>query len=318
MQSQDGTFVGVEHQSQTDLDQTLNKSFADGMQFAWDATSLKLAEECPRKYYYTMIERWYSPKRSIHLEFGGIYATALEHFYKLKFSGMSIEDALESVVLEALIASWHDGKWYPEETLKTRENLIRTIVWYVDEFRNEEMKVITLSDGRPAIEHSFSLEVDDGYMFCGHLDRIVEWGHNPYVMDQKTTKSTISSYYFDGYNPDIQMSMYTFAGKMIFHLPVKGVIIDAAQIAVGFTRFMRGPTFRSQGQLNEWYDDMLLLIENTRRMTKENHFPMNTSSCGNYGGCLFRPICSRDPSVRENFLKADFVQGRVWDPLERR
>lgn len=304
-----------------------NKSFdAHGCQYAWDATSLKLAEECPRKYYYQMIEGWQSASRSnVHLRFGSLYATALEHYYKHRALGLSSQEALEEVVLEALLDTWdrteenpEGSPWVSDHAAKTRENLIRTIIWYVDQFENEATEVVMLADGKPAVELSFSLEVDDGIVFCGHLDRLVTYAHDKYVMDQKTTGSTISNNYFDGYNPDIQFSMYTFAGQSVFHIPLRGVIIDAAQIAVGFSRFERGFTFRSASQLSEWYDEMLTLIETTQGYARENHFPMNRSSCGNYGGCPFRKVCSRDPAVRPNFLAADFVKGPSWDPLDRR
>lgn len=320
------------------------KSFTPetNLQFAWDATSLKLAEECPRKYYYQMIEGWRSAAATnVHLRFGSHYATALEHYYKHRALGMTSEEALEEVAREALLSTWDyeteptvegdegfpsgvniipgSGRpWISDRSDKTRENLIRTIVWYVDQFENEPIEVIHLADGKPAVELSFSLEVDDGIVFCGHLDRLVNYAREPYVMDQKTTGTAISNYYFDGFNPDIQFSMYTFAGQAIFHTPVRGVIIDAAQIAVGFSRFERGFTFRSKSQITEWYDEMLALIERTRGYANENHFPMNRSSCGNYGGCAFRRVCSRDPGVRPNMLAADFVKGERWDPLERR
>lgn len=318
-----------------------NKSFdAHGCQYAWDATSLKLAEECPRKYYYQMIEGWRPASASnVHLRFGSLYATALEHYYKHRALGLSSQEALEEVVLEALLDTWDErlyeeeleedqpeprpvigsgAPWVSDHAAKTRENLIRTIIWYVDQFENEATEVVMLADGKPAVELSFSLEVDDGIVFCGHLDRLVTYAHDKYVMDQKTTGSTISNNYFEGYNPDIQFSMYTFAGQSVFHIPLRGVIIDAAQIAVGFSRFERGFTFRSASQLSEWYDEMLTLIETTQGYARENHFPMNRSSCGNYGGCPFRKVCSRDPAVRPNFLAADFVKGPSWDPLTRR
>ena len=38
-------------------------------------------------------------------------------------------------------------------------------------------------------------------------------------------------------------------------------------------------------------------------------------SCGNnYGGCVFKGICNKDPVVREKFLETDFEK-RVWDPM---
>jgi len=299
----------------------MNKSFdATGAQFAWDATSLSAAEKCLRYYHYKHIEGWFQPEKSFHLRFGGHYATALEHFYKHRALGDDIDTALEKVVLEALIDTWDGeaGPWQSPDPAKNRENLIRTIVWYVEQFGQEHIDVIKLSDGRPAVEYSFSLDVDGGYVFSGHIDRLVTYAGDPYVMDQKTTGGAISSYYFDNFSPDIQMSMYTFAGKAVYNIPVRGVIIDAAQIMVGFTRYERGFTFRTESQLHEWYDDMMRLIERARKATHENHFPMNRASCGNYGGCEFRSICSRSPEVRQNFLAASFKQGPTWDPLTRR
>lgn len=308
-----------------------NKSFDIGGQFVWDATSLSLAQTCARKYQLKMIEGWQPRKKSVHLVFGGHYATALEHYYKFRALGDTLDEALEKIIFETLCNTWErpiqlDGvdpigegnPWDSGDSIKTRETLIRTIIWYVDQFAESAVKVILDSDGKPLVERSFTLNVDDEIVFAGHLDTCVEYASAPYVMDQKTSKSTISAYYFEGYRPDIQMSMYTFAGKAIFKLPVKGVIIDAAQIAVGFSRFERGFTFRTEAELDEWYHDMMILVERIRKMTAENYFPMDRTACGNYGGCEFRGVCSRDPAVRRQFLLADFTQGPTWDPLDRR
>jgi hypothetical protein len=308
-----------------------NKSFQDGVQYVWDATSITLADTCLRKYQLKMIEGWTYPQRSVHLIFGGLYATALEHYYKHRASGLSSQESLILVVQEALYNSWNyevdeHGQPIPDtgapiefaHNAKTRENLIRTIVWYVDQFEDESIEVVHLATGKPAVELSFTLPVDSGIFFAGHIDRLVEYSGDKYVMDQKTTGGTITSNYFDGFNPDIQMSMYTFAGRMIYNIPVKGVIIDAAQINVGFTRFERGFTFRSDSQLDEWYAEVLGTIERTQAATRRGFFPKNTTACGNYGGCEFRRVCSRSPEVRKNFLAADFVRGPTWDPLDRR
>lgn len=304
----------------------------EGVQFAWDSTSIKLAETCLRKYKYKMLDGWQPFRKSVHLLFGGWYASALESYYKYVADGMAADEALEEIVAEALVETWEyefdeDGlqiegsgaPWQSDHNTKTRENLIRTIVWYLDQFgEDDSCSTVILSSGAPAVEHSFRLEADNGIILSGHLDRLVEYQHHPYVQDQKTTGTTISGRFFDGFNPDTQMSLYTFAGKAIFGVPVKGVMIDGAQIAVGFTRFERGFTFRTDAQLNEWYDDTMQVIERAQAATRENNFPLNPSSCGNYGGCEFRHICARSPEVREQFLKADFERGERWDPLKVR
>lgn len=298
-------------------------SFEDGVQIAWDATSLELAQTCLRKYYYTMILGVTPKSRSVHLLFGGIYASALELFYKLRAEGIEYEAAVRQTVRHALEESWDREANSPKDfndTKKTRPNLIRTIVWYIDQFAAETedgIKTYHLQNGKPAVELSFSLEAGDDIIFCGHLDRVVEYGDALYVMDQKTTGGTIGPYFFEQFKPNMQMSMYTWAGQVVLHSPVKGVIIDGAQIAVGFTRFERGITTRTKDELQEWFESVHYIVGNAQAASRRNEWPMNTSACGNYGGCPFRLVCSRSPQIRESYLRSEYTS-HVWDPIKRR
>lgn len=310
---------------------TTSQFDSDGLQFAWNSTSIKLAQECLMKYKLITLDGWQSPTLSLHLRFGQHYASALENYHKAIADGVDPDNALEDIVHETMIATWdyeldENGEaiegtgapWETGDTAKNRPNLIRSIIWYLDHFSDDSMKTIILANGSPAVEHSITVEVDNGLLFTGHIDRLVEYAHNPYVQDQKTTKTTLTQRYFEGYSPDTQMSMYTFIAKAAFNIPVHGVVIDAAQIAVGFTRFERGFTFRSPKQLDEWYNNSMHDIERARQATRDNFFPMNPTACSNYGGCMFRRACSRSPEVREQFLKADYVKGTPMNPLEQR
>ena len=49
-----------------------------------------------------------------------------------------------------------------------------------------------------------------------------------------------------------------------------------------------------------------------------DYWPKNDKSCGNYGGCPFQVICSRDPKVRSEFIKHEGFYKRHWNPLENR
>jgi hypothetical protein len=304
------------------------------VQYAWDSTSLGLYKECPRKYYYQMI-LGYRPKSlggSPHLRFGQIYHSALESYDRYRVQGRSHDDALSFAVLNAMMDSWdyHDdkpsGPWVSDHSLKNREFLIRSIIWYLEEFADDAAHTVILANGKPAVELSFRMELDSDIMLCGHLDRVVEFAGDTYVMDRKTTTTTLSQRYFDQYNPDNQMSLYTVAAKVIYNTPVKGVIIDAAQIAVGFTRFSRGFTFRTEGQIEEWLAATKgWIVEAQERADGSARnildplvwWPQNEKACGNYGGCPFRSVCSRDPRVRQNFLESNF-EVNPWNPLAAR
>ena len=303
-------------------------SFEGTVQTCWDATSLDLAMTCSRKYYYSMIRGIRSKETSVHLIFGGLYATALEHFYKYRAEGQSLDNALRAVVREALVASWDKEAGHPvifDSPAKTRVALIRTIVWYVEQFAIESedgLQTYHLQNGKPAVELSFALDFSPSIVYCGHLDRVVTMADHLYIMDQKTTGQTVGSYFFTTFSPDNQMSGYAFAGQAILHSPIRGVILDAAQIAVNFTRFERGIITRSKDQLEEWVDGAIYFIEQFQKLSdyagiNEKKWPMNPNACGFYGGCEFRLLCNKTSSVREAYIQSDYAE-HIWDPIERR
>jgi len=307
-------------------------------QIAWDSTSLGAFLTCPEYYHLRIIEGWQTPTESVHLRFGQHYATALEHYYKHRAEGDDDLTATVKVVREALIATWEYGYRTPEDatakrnplpgtgypwvsghTTKTRENLIRTIIWYLDQFGdNDPCEVVTLADGSPAVELSFRFEIDAGLLWCGHLDRLVRYGDDSYVMDQKTTGSTIGPYWFDQWKTEGQFLGYALAGQVVFDTPVRGVIVDGAQIAVGFSRFERGFINFTEAQLNEWADEAVEWMRTAQQAYRDQQWLRNRKSCNNYGGCPFRSVCATDPRHRRQFLKADFVRRPVWNPLETR
>lgn len=291
----------------------------DGTQYRWSANSISAAETCLRKYKYTQLDGWRHKNKSVHLIFGGIYAAALEQYYKHTFAGVPPDEALANVVRAALLETWSHERdesntripdtgepWDSMHAAKSRETLIRSIIWYFDHFANDTTTTVELADGSPAVEYEFSLPMEGDIILYGKLDQLVTYGDDRYVMDQKTSGQTVTARYFEAYTPDIQMSSYTWAGQIAFNLPIKGVILDVAQIAVGFTRFERGFIHRTQSQLDEWYESSAYTIERATQATVDNYFPMNRTSCGNYGGCEFRSICSRMPKHRQALLEVNF------------
>ena len=298
-------------------------------QFAWDSTSLGYMKECPRKYYYTMIRGLRSRGESLHLTYGSWYHKALEDYEKHTFAGLGHLEAMRKVVRWLLEATWvyetdehgvpsGGAPWDGGHNSKTRENLIRTVIWHLEQFGPEDpARTVRLKSGAPAVELSFRLQIDDDLILCGHLDRVVEFQGVNYVMDHKTTTTTVGSNYFEQYTPDNQMSLYTFAASIIYEAPVKGVIIDAAQIAVGFSRFTRGMVYRTDTQVTEWLDDMREWVALAHLYAERDRWPMNDKSCHKFSGCPFRQICGSDERVRETFIQQNFHVNH-WNPLEVR
>src|SRR5436189_6368620 len=168
---------------ETTVDTALVESqfLPDGRQWAWNHSSLEPAKSCPRKYKYMVIDGWRPKSSSDDMIFGSHYAKALEMYHRWRADSVSHKDALENVCFATLA----DTKtWVSAHNAKTRETLLRSIVWYLDTFENDLCKTVVLADGQPAVELSFRFQLDADIMLCGHLDRIVSYAGDYYVQDQ--------------------------------------------------------------------------------------------------------------------------------------
>lgn len=313
------------------VDTAKNSSFSriqPGLQLAVDSTSLGEFKTCPRRYYYRIIRGLQPLTISHHLTFGLLYHGALERYDHRRSALASHDDALDFAVEWVLKETWDSTLQRPAgwgDSNKNRMTLLRTIVDYLDKFGEADpMTTVQLANGKPAVELSFSFFsglkselTGEPFTFCGHLDRLASLNGIPYVQDRKTTSHTISPGWFAQFSPHNQFSLYSLAAQVVWSVPVRGVILDGAQVAVGFSRFERALIGRDQSQLEEWHRDAGYQLRAMELCAKEEYWPMNDQSCDKYGGCPFRSICSKPPASREQWLQSEF-RVQVWDPLERR
>lgn len=298
------------------------------IRYAWDATCLEDMMKCPRYYQLKRVEGW-ERGSNIHLRWGQELHKTLEDYDRGLANGLNHDKSLHASI-RALLDRCRD--WEPDprtksEELKTIPKLFEAVVWYTEKYNPDPAKTFILNNGKPAVELNFAFEVEEGfgvpmtlhpYLFCGYLDRVVDFSDSLFVMDRKTTTSTPGSYYFDQFDLSTQMSLYSLAGRVIMKSPVKGVIIDSIQVAVGFCRATRSFTYRTNDQLEEWITTAKYWIKQAEACAINDYWPMNTSSCDKYGGCEFKGICSKSPSVRHKFLANDFKKGEIWNPLKPR
>ena len=122
-------------------------------------------------------------------------------------------------------------------------------------------------------------------------------------------------------SPNQIKRLYTLASQIILGSPIKGVIIDAAQILIGSSRFVRGFTYRTPDQLEEWTADLGLHLQLAEQYAVAGYWPQNDTACDKFGGCRFRQICSKSPQVREQFLRSNFDKLPLeerWNPMKPR
>lgn len=302
------------------------------IQYAWDSTSLGYLKTCPQLYKYIMIDGWAERDTSIHLRFGQEFHQAMQDYDML----MAEEDAEHDDVLHTVVTDLlrRTGDFAPDPLTKagkykSRPNLIRAVIWHLEQHKDDVAQTYILANGKPAVELSFRFELDWGpggqtakpYMLSGHLDRVVDFNGELFVEDYKTTTSTPGQFYFNQFAPNNQMSLYALASQIVIGSPVKGVMINAVQLLVEGTRSVRGFTYRTQDLLDEWTADLRMWLTLAETYAVRKHWPKNDTACDKFGGCRFREVCSKSPRVREQFLKADFIkleEANKWNPLKPR
>ena len=258
------------------------------LQLAWDSTSLGALKRCPRYYQYGIIEGYVSRGESPHLRFGSEYNNALVTFHTLRAEGMDYENAVIGCVRYLLEHTWDYAlgrPWTSDEPTKTRATLLRSVIWYLDKFAEDPLETVVHASGKPALELSFRISLDiesltgETYMLCGYLDREVNFADSMWITDFKTTKSALDLKYFAQYSPNNQVSQYAFAGAIISPEPISGIIIDAAQVGVTYTRFQRSQIPRTPPQLEEWHHDALIYIRQNEAYIENDYWPQNDTSC---------------------------------------
>ena len=238
--------------SDSDLDWR-NTSFSKiepKLQIAWDSTSFGALDKCPRFYQYSIIEGYVPTGENDHIKFGWLLHATCELYDKEIAETLNHDAALLKAIRFALIETWDFERarpWTSEEPTKNRNTLLRSIIWYLDRFKDDHMKTHILQNGKPAVEYSFRFALGlesfthEEYQLCGHIDKVVEWNDGGWIRDIKTSKYDLDSNFFRQFLPDNQVSIYQIAGQVTFHMNIDGFIIDGIQVLVNGTRFRRQP-----------------------------------------------------------------------------
>lgn len=287
--------------------------------FIVDHTSLSMFKECPQKYKLAIVDGYRLNTTAAPLVFGSAIHEGLEQFERALARGQDRTAALVHAIRAALVYKLPEG-----DTGRTRETLIRSLVWYEAHYRNDFAVTHILPSGKPAVELSFRVELpftfahsDAPVLYCGHIDKIVNYQDRLFAMEHKTTKSALSDHYWLRYTFSSQISGYNLACELSFNTEIGGAIIDSLQVGVNFTRFGRRIAARTKVHQQEWLLDTHYWLEQLNSSFTTDRWPHNHESCSKFGGCQFRDVCFASPLVRESVLRTHYRVER-WDPLKPR
>ena len=275
-------------------------------QMVWDTSSLSAFSSCPRYYNYQNLLGYKSKLYSSATGFGSAVHEGFEELDRGRFEGKSKDESIKNAI-KLILLEFGEELLRTEDKARGLEATMRAIVWRAEEFWEDTIKVATMPDGDPALEQRFEVPFSvTGERLSGRIDKVVELNNELYVVDTKTTKTGLTSYYFANFTPNNQVYAYLWAAKHILKLPVVGFIVEAAQTGANFTRFERAVFKVNDEVIEEWYIDAMHKIDLSNMYARDNYYPADFTACANYGGCKFRDICNEAPSRRATVVEADF------------
>lgn len=298
-----------------------------------DSTMMNSYRGCSYKFFLEHARGVQSPRKSIHLHFGGLIASACEiarrEFY---VNGHDRDTAIE-IGSKYILQNY--GDWDTEEQdVKTLRNAVWSFENYLRDafplgfdrfvpYRIEE-------GGKPMIEFSFALptevshpETGDPILYTGRCDMIAAdntafpkiWkAQQVWCVDEKTTKQMGASWanqwrlrsQFLGYTWAAQQSGLPAVGAL-----VRGLCVYKAKEPQYHQTFVQF----SDSLIHRWYTR---LNDDLHRMTSDwdrGYWPQDFGeTCTQYGGCQFIGMCELDDP--EPFIQNKFVERR-WNPLTR-
>jgi hypothetical protein len=313
------------------------------LQLFWDSVSTGALKKCPRYYELSIVEGWQPKGKRTDLEFGLFLHSGRERYYHARARGENHEVATNAALDYVLTATWDnvlDRPWMSGDSSKNRYTLAQAMVDYCDKWEHDPLATVILASKLPAVEMSFRFPLGFGptgslpydaqsdsggesaeeFWLCGHLDRAAEFQERTWISDLKSTRSELNDRYFKQFKVNNQFSLYALAGRIVLNIKaVPGIIVDAVQVlATQPPRFKRVLVERTEAQLTEFVRGLHVLLRQAEYYARHGFWPMNERACFEHGRpCDFLEICGRAPSVREQWLRADFVK-RTWDPTKVR
>ena len=303
------------------------------LRLAWDATTLDSYMRCPLTYYWKDVLGYRQESTAVALLFGTLYHDSVGQYEQARLHGKDVDSALREAITWLLAEAKEKG--FADISASSRDaktrnirNLVRALIWFsVWTERDEVYERCAMPDGSSSIEVSWAMPLGikaptgEDYILSGSLDQVkrrVDDG-SLVVNERKTTTTTIGSYYWKKFNPNVQIWTYDLIGSMVLGSSgkLRGVVVEACQSAVHFTRFDREEIVRTRMQREQWLESIKYWI---RRAEADaiNHTwaeAMNPATL-NWEN-VYRTIQTKSPKMWDRYLEMELKQREPWNPLDQ-
>jgi hypothetical protein len=222
----------------------------------------------------------------------------------------------------ALIEEYGDAEC-PDTESKTLDRMVGALEYYFSEYPldDDPARISTIA-GVPAVEWRFALPLpfnnpDTGMplLYAGRTDTIMDFCGARYAEDDKTTKA-LGAKWSNQWELRSQFTGYAWAGRVL-GLSLQGTLVRGVSILKTKYETAQAIVNAPDWKIDEWVEHRDHLITQALSYYKGGYWePALDDTCNDYGGCIFKGICSIPPDRRVNWLSTGFEES-MWNPLSR-
>ena len=299
------------------------------LRLVWSPTTLAAYMQDPLAYYWRHVKGYKTETHSLAQTWGSAYHEAIAEYWKARLGGASRQEAVESGVRKALEHREPFRLALAEARLKDAKTrnlrtLLRAVVWYDYKYGQDgRFQPTYLHEGEPAVELDFAIPIGkaatgEDYILAGVLDQIMidDMGRLVVVERKTTTRTIASGYYWQQYNPSVQVWCYDLAGaELLPNEPLHGVVVEACQTAMHFCDFERHEVVRTPEQRAHWRECLMYWIKRAEEDALQKRWDRAMNPATMVWETPFRRMEAKPPSMWDALLDIEFVRGDPFDGM---
>ena len=270
--------------------------------FVLDSQILSTVQDCGWKAYATFVENWMpSGEISRSLSLGTLTHEVLQSYYRseVETGRRNMERAIE-------IIAPHSPKIVQDA--QDTELVFAVLRKYHSFYLNDGWQPVMAEESRAKI-----LFEDENYViaYVVKIDLVINGSNfSGFPCDHKT-----ESRYSEPRKLSNQFRGYCW------YMDTHNIWINKIGFQKSFAddkRFRRYLLSYDNDELKEWVEQATYWAKQLIIYMQDGYYPRSNSTCNNFNGCRFRPICEATPSSRQYILQNLFHKGEEWNPLETR
>lgn len=158
-----------------------------------------------------------------------------------------------------------------------------------------------------ATERNFQFKIGS-HIWKGRFDGVGDYQVERWVVENKTTVP-----YYLRLKPNDQLISYFIGGK-VYYKKLKGVYINNFDVAK--VTIHRIPLRVTKEEVDAWLSEIKLVLEHYSRCRTRGSFPAGPSCIMYNRECVFRKICTIEPSVQSTIIKKCFTVNQKQKDLD--